>query len=41
MNKTLKKMYTACVLLILLTLILVLAALPFLPDRIPAHYDAA
>ena len=41
MNKTLKTTYTACILLILLTLILVLAALPFLPDRIPAHYDAA
>lgn len=41
MNKTLKTTYTACILLILLTLILPLAALPFLPDRIPAHYNAA
>lgn len=37
----LRRLYTAAVLLLALELVLVLAALPFLPDRIPAHYNAA
>lgn len=41
MDKKMKTLYAVSNLLILLTLITPLAALPFLPDRIPAHYNAA
>lgn len=41
MDKKMKTLYAVSNLLILLTLIAPLAALPFLPDRIPAHYNAA
>lgn len=37
----LKRLYIAAALLLALELILPLAALPFLPDSIPAHYNAA
>lgn len=37
----LKRLYIAAVLLLALELILPLAALPFLPESIPAHYNAA
>lgn len=36
----LKRLYTAAFLTLALALVLVLAALPFLPDSIPAHYNA-
>lgn len=41
MKSKVKTLYTACFVLIALTLAMVLAALPFLPDSIPAHYNAA
>ena len=41
MGKHLKTLYAVSILLILLTLAAPLAALPFLPDSIPAHYNAA
>lgn len=41
MNKKLNTLYTIFILLLLLTLIMPLAALPFLPDSIPAHYNGA
>lgn len=41
MDKRLRLMYTIAILLVALTLIVPLAALPFLPDTIPAHYNAA
>ena len=34
-------LYVTCILLTILSLIVPLAALPFLPDAIPAHYNAA
>ena len=37
----LKRLYAAAALTMLLSLILVLAALPFLPDTIPAHFNSA
>ena len=41
MKSKVKALYTISILLTALSLILPLAALPFLPDAIPAHYNAA
>lgn len=41
MDKKLKALYMTAIFLLALELVMVLAALPFLPDSIPAHYNGA